>query len=153
MKTILTIKNKKGMEFKSTLFSLVVLSMLVVGIGLWINEWDVDYGSGITYDLNEYDKSSELSAIAQEQKGSVNIKSTSTTDDTSSFEGTSIKGVFGIINNIFSSFNIVLDKNGLLGSIINRFNIPTYIWLGVVTLIMFAIVFGIAKTLFRVRKV
>jgi hypothetical protein len=137
-------KNKKGLMFKNAIFAMVIISMVVYAIGIWINDWNSQYNSGLNYDLGGYNKLDELSTYASSSKGNL---STKTSLDTGDFEGTSLKGAFSIINNFFTPFNVVLGKGGLLNSIQDRWSIPSYIILTFMTLFTIAIIMAIIAIL------
>lgn len=142
------LKDKRGLEFKKALISLTLMSMMIVGIGVWINDWNTQYDSGLTYDLGNYDKSSDLSNYATNSKTNISVRGSV---DTSSgdFEGVSLRGAFSIINNIFVPFNVVLGDGGLLDSIKERWGIPNYIMVGLITILILAMVFSIIGIFFR----
>jgi len=144
------LKNKKAFELSSAFFALVVVSMIVVALGVWTNEWNTDYSSGLVYDLEgDFDKSSRLSGEAGGQKGNLTVRSSTQGTD---FEGTSIKGIFGVLNNIYSPFRIVFGDNGMLDSLTDRFGIPNYIRQGFVTIMIMAITYTLIMLLFRLSK-
>ena len=143
-------KNKKGLQFKSGLFALVVMSMSIIAIGIWVNDWNTAYDSGLTYDLGDYNRLDDISQYASSSKGNLSAKSSfDTTANIGDFEGTSLRGAFGIINNIFSAFNVVLGEGGMIDSIEERWGIPNYITLAIVTLLVFEILFSIIALFFR----
>lgn len=141
--------NKKALSFKLAFFSIVMVSMSIIAIGAIITEWNEDYNSGIVYDLNEYNKLGEVSDTAQEQKENIIAKSTNPGED---FEGTSIRGVFGILNNIYESFRLVFGTDGMIDSITDRFGIPGYIVLGFITMMIFSITFTLVSVFFKLPK-
>ena len=143
------IKDKKGMQFKSILFAIVAMSMVIFAVGTWVDEWNRDYDSNITWNLGDYNKLDDMSDYASSSKGTMAVKSSFDSGAGADFEGTSLRGAFGVINNIFTPFNIVLGEGGLIDSIEDQFGIPNYITIGVVTLILFAIIFSIIALFFR----
>lgn len=143
------LKNKRGVQFKAALFALVAVSMAIYAVGVWIGDWNTQYDSGLTYDLGEYQKLDELSSYASSSKGNISVRSSFDTTGSGDFEGTSLRGAFGIINNIFTPFNIVLGSGGLIDSIEDRFGIPNYITIGIVTLMVLSIIFALVALFFR----
>ena len=93
-------KNKKGFQFKSAFFAVIALGLVITAVGVIVSGWNNTYNSGLLYDLGEFDNSDSVSAEAQSQQQGVNIKSANSGID---FEGTSIRGVFGILNNIYGN--------------------------------------------------
>ena len=150
MKNILIIKNKKGLIFRNAFFALIAVSLIITAVGVIINSWNTTYDSGLLYDLDEYDKLDDLSAEAGQQQSDINVKSTNTGED---FEGTSIRGVFGILNNIYRPFRIVFGDQGMLDSITERFGIPNYIRIALVTFMVMGITFALVAVLFRLSRV
>jgi len=138
--------NKKGLQFKSSLFAIVIVGLVVFAIGIWFGEWNTSYGSGVTYDLGEYNQISNISDTASEQQGSINIDSANTGE---SFEGTSIRGVFGVLNNIYKSFRIVYN---MIDSVTDRFGLPPIVSQVLVTLIIISITFALVVIIFRLGR-
>ena len=145
MRSIL-MKDKKGLIFRNAFYAIVVVSMAIIAVGTWISDWNTTYDSGLTYDLGEYDKLDEMSNQASSQRGNVSVKSSFATED---FEGTSIRGVFGVINNLFKPFNVVFGEGGMLDSIEERWGLPNYIIRGTIAIMLFAITFALIALLFR----
>lgn len=141
--------NKKAMEFKSTFFSIIAMSMVVIAVGIMVNDWNDKYNSGLTVDLEAYDKLDEMSDEASSQKEGVTIKSSNTGEQ---FEDTSIRGMFGFLNNIFSSFRVVFGDGGMIDSVTERFGLPDYIRQGFVTMIIIAIIFALVAIFFRLSR-
>jgi len=143
--------NKKGLVFKQAMFALVAFSVLVIATGAWVSEWNSDYNSGINYDLNEYDNLNDLSSDAQAQREIIGIKSAAT-DSSINFEGTSIRGVFGMLSNIFENFRMVFGAGGMIDLISTRLGLPNFIGQALVTLMIMGIVFALAAIFFRLPR-
>jgi len=143
------IKGKKGLVFKNALFALIVIGMVIYGIGVWIGEWNTKYNSGLTYDLGNYNQLDTLSDYATSTKGNISTQSSFDTTSGGDFEGTSIRGSFSIINNIFTPFNVLFGSGGMLSSIQDRWNIPSYIMIGIISMMVLAIVFALIALFFR----
>lgn len=137
-------KNKNGLVFKNALFALVAISMAIIAIGIWIDDWNTQYNSGLTYDLGNYSKLDEMSTYASSSQGNL---STKTSLDTGDFEGTTLKGVYAILNNFFTPFDVVFGNGGLLYSIQDRWKIPSYITITIITLFTMAIILAIIAIL------
>ena len=138
--------NKKGLVFRDAFFAIIIASMAFIAIGVWVEDWDEKYDSGLTYDLDEYDKLSEMSGTAKGQQGNISVEGSF---DVADFEGTSIKGVFRILNNIYEPFRIVFGDDGMIDSITERWGLPDYVRQGLVTLMILAITFALIAILFR----
>ncbi len=141
--------NKKGLEFKSAFFALIALGLVITAVGVIVNGWNQDYNSGLVYDLDEFNQMDSVSSEADSQQQGVNIKSANSGID---FEGTSIRGVFGILNNIYAPFRIVFGDNGMLDSLTERFGMPDYIRQGIVTMMVIAITFTLVAIFFRLSR-
>lgn len=137
------------MEFKSTFWAIVMFSMIIFAAGVMINEQSKQYDSTLVSDLGGFNKLDSLSDSAGVQKGSLNPQSSETSSD---YEAQTYRGVYGIISNIFSPFSVVLGKDGILQLAVVRWNIPPYIYLGFITLFVFAIIFGIIAIIFRLGR-
>lgn len=143
------IRDKRGLEFKSAFFGLIMMSMSLIAIGVWIGDWNSKYNSGLTYDLESYSKLNELSDYASTSKSNISVRSSFETGASGDFEGTSLRGAFGIVNNIFTPFNVVFGDGGLLDSIQTRWGIPNYIMIGIISMMVLAILFALIALFFR----
>ena len=141
--------NKKGLIFKNALFALIIISMVIVGIGIWVNEWSDKYDSGIDYDLGNYNQLDTLSSYATSTQGNLSTKSSFDTTSAGDFEGTSIRGAFSVINDIFTPFNVLFGEGGMISSIQDRWNLPNYIVIGIISMMILAIVFALIALFFR----
>lgn len=141
--------NKKALSFKLAFFAIIAVGMIIIALGTWVNEWNDDYSSGLTYDLGDYNKLDEVSEEAQSQQTRITVKSTGTGEE---FESTSIRGVFGILNNIYEPFRIVFGNNGMIDSITERFGMPDYIRHGLVSMMVISITFALVAILFRLNR-
>jgi len=142
-------KDKRALEFKSAFFALIALGLIITAVGVIVSGWNGTYSSGLSYDLGEFDEADSVSSEAQSQQQGINVKSTNTGEN---FEGTSIRGVFGILNNIYKPFRIVFGDNGMLDSITERFGMPDYIRQGLVTMMIITITFTLVAILFRLAR-
>lgn len=146
---MIKINNKKGLQFKSAFFAIIALSMIVIATGIIIDDWNTEYDSGLTYDLAEYSELDSLSSEANRQQGNISVKSSVEGED---FEGTTLRAVFGILNNIYKPFKIIFGEGGMLDSVTDRFGIPNYVRQGLVTMMILAITFAIIAILFRLPR-
>ncbi len=143
------IQDKRGFEFKKGLFALIIISMVIYGIGIWVGEWNTKYDSGLTYDLYDYDKLDTLSEYATSTQGDLAAKSSFDTTSGGDFEGTSLRGAFSVVNNIFTPFNVIFGEGGMIDSIEDRWNIPRYILVGFISMMILSIIFAIIALFFR----
>ena len=145
------VKNKKGLEFKSSFFALAAFSLIIIAVGAIVGEWNNDYNSGIAYDLGGYNKLDSLSTQAEAQQGEISVKSSSA-GESGDFEGTSLRGVFGVLNNIYSPFRLVFGNNGMLDDVTERFAIPDYLRRFFVTAMVMAITFTLIAIFFKLPR-
>jgi len=144
------IRDKRGLQFKNALFALVAMSVVIIAVGNWVGSWNTTYDSGLEYDLQGFNKLDELSDYASSSQGNVSVKSSFDTNaQIGDFEGTSLRGAFGIINNIFTPFTVVFGNGGLLDSISDRWGIPNYITIGLMTAMILSLLFALIALLFR----
>ena len=146
MENKIFIKNKKGFQFRSGFFAIIIVSMVVISVGLWIGEWNETYSSGLTYDLDDYDKLDEVSGSASDQKGDIQVKSAFEEGD---FEGTSLRGAFGVLNNIFTPFDVVFGKGNMINDLTDRWGMPPFIGKGLVALVIITLTFALIAIFFR----
>jgi len=137
--------NKKGLEFKLAFFAIIIVGVLVAAAGTWIGNWNTTYDSNLTYDLGEYNRLDDVSSTAQTQSGNISVSSS--TSDTG-FEGSTLRGAFGILSNIYKPFKIVFGDGGMLDAITERFGLPDYVRHALVTMIVIAITFALIMIFF-----
>ncbi len=146
----LKVMNKKGLVFKSAFFATIVISLSVIAIGVWIGDWNDNYSSGLTYDLADFDELDSMSGQAQAQKGNISVKSSfDAGQGATNFEGTSLRGVFGILNNLYAPFRVIFGDGGMIDSVTERWGLPDYIRQGVITMMLMAITFALVAIFFR----
>lgn len=141
------INTKKGFEFKSAFFAIVVASMIIIAVGSIFGNWESQYDSGINYDLDEFDQLEGIRDEAQFQKSQVTPQDANA--GIADFEGRLFRGGYGILGRIFTPFRLVFN---MIESIENRFSLPSYIAEGVTTMLFFAIITGIIAVLFRLNR-
>jgi len=140
--------NKKGASLKNIFFAVIVVSMVVLAVGTIVGEWSLKYGSGLTYDLDEYSDLDTFSSEAQTQKGG--ITPADVDPGTGDFEGKILRGGYGILGRVFLPFTSVWN---MMESIENRFGLPSYVGEGILTLMVFSIVATVVAILFRLSRV
>jgi len=139
--------NKKGVQIKSALFAVVIISMAIIAIGVWGQGWSDNYGSGITYDLDEYQDLRSLSGEAEEERGK--ITPTDPDPGAGDFEGKIFRGGYGILGSLFSPFTSFFN---MIESLEDRFGLPSYIAEGILTLMFFALISAIITVIFRLGR-
>jgi len=148
-KNMKLIKDKRGLEFKSAYFAVVVVSMLVIAVGVMISEWNEDYSSGITYDLGEYNRLNDTTSTASEYEGNISVRSSTEGEN---FEGTALRAVFGFLNNIFKPFRIVFGQDGMIASITERVGAPSWLRQGIINLMIFSVLFTLVAIFFKLPR-
>lgn len=139
--------NKKGLQMKNAFFAVIVASMAIIAVGVIIGGWSDPYDSGLTYDLDEYDDLSGLSAEAQSQKETISPQDAD--PGTGDFEGKLFRGGYGIVGRIFQPFNSIFN---MIESVESRFGLPSYVAEGLIALIFFALVTAIIGIIFRLGR-
>lgn len=135
------------MEFKATFFMIVAVGLIATAAGIIINDWGIEYGSGITSDLGSYEKVGELADYVENyQNGSISPQSGEASTDP---ETLTYRGVWGIITGIFKPFRLIYD---MMDAAFETFSIPDYIKYGITTMIIAAIVFTIIAIVFRMTR-
>jgi len=141
-------KNKKGLQFKSSFFALLIVSMVITGVGIWIADWNTHYDAGLANDLGEFSKTNTLSGEAQSQKEGISPQSA----PGANFEDVTFTGSFGIINSLHESFSIVFGEGGLIDSAAERFGIEDYVTVTLIAMMVIAITFSIIAIIFRLSR-
>jgi len=141
--------NKKGLQFKALFISIIAMSMCVIAIEAHTNSWNTTYGSDLDYDLQDFNKLDDVSNTADIQQKGVTVKSSNTEVR---FEDTSIRGVYGILSNIYEPFRIVFGDDGMIDSLGKRLGLPDYIGQGGVTMMIIAITFALVAIFFRLSR-
>lgn len=140
-------KDKRGLEFKLAFFAVLAVSAVIIAAGTIVGDWNSTYNSGLTYDLQDLDKLDEVSSSVQQSQGNVTVKTSFS--ETTNFEGTSLRGVFRVLNNIFTPFRVVFGEGGMIDSVTDKWGIPNYIRTMVVSMIIAAIIFALVAIFFR----
>lgn len=136
-------KDKRGVEFKSSIFAIIVVGLIVTAVGVIINDWGIEYGSGVTSDLGSYNKVGDVSSYVEGSQSRVNPQSSETSSDA---ETTTYRGVWSIIVGIWTPFRLSFN---MIDSVFETYNIPGYIKLGIITMIIFAVLTTIVAIIFR----
>jgi len=141
---------KEGrIELKSAFFAIIAVSMIIIAVGVIIESWNTDYGSGLTSDLGSFNTLTNVSDTASSQQGNINPQSGEASSD---FETETFRGAYGIITNIFAPFRIVFGDGGMIDSVTERLGLPDYVRQGIVTMMVFALVFTIVAIVFRLGR-
>jgi uncharacterized membrane protein len=141
--------NKKGMQFKNAFFSLVVVSMAVIAIGVIMSNWNAGYGTGVSSNFGVYDVSDTLQNQTLQHKANLGSGSP---DPGENSETSTYRGVYGIMANIYTTFNLAFGEDGMIDSAVKQYGLPDYVRQGLVTLIMAAIAFSLIAVIFRLSR-
>lgn len=139
--------NKKGLQLKSAMFSVIAASIVIIAVGVIIGEWGLEYDSGLNYDLSEYESLKEFSEEARSQKSQITPQDPD--PGSGDFEGKLFRGGYGIIGRIFLSFRSIFN---MLESVETRFGLPSYLTEGLLSLIFFSFIFTIIAIIFRLPQ-
>jgi len=143
------IQDKRGLVFKNAFFAILIASAAFVALGVWIDAWNTDYIAGLTVDFDDYDKLDEISGEAIGQEGNISIKSSF--NEGTDFEGTSLRGVFSVLNDLYRPFRVIFGEGGMIDSLTDRWGMPDYIRQLLVAMMIFAITFAIIAIFFRIQ--
>lgn len=141
--------NKKGLQFRNAFFAIIILGMVVVATGITISDWSSYYNSNITWNLGSFDKSDTVYQTTGIYLNSTNPKSP---DIGSDYQSNIYQAAYGIITNLISPFAMVFGENGMLYSIATLFNIPNYIIIAIVSMMLLALVFAFISIIFKQFK-
>lgn len=141
--------NKKGLQFRNAFFAVIVLGVIVVSVGIIIGDWSTYYDSGINYNLGGFDQSSSVYDTTGIYVNSTNPNSPDIGTD---YQSNIYQSAYGIVTNLISPFAMVFGENGMLYSIATLFNIPNYIIIAIVTMMMIALVFAFISIIFKQFK-
>jgi len=143
------IKNKKGLILKNAFFAIIVVSVFILAVGQIVGTWSEQYGSGLTYDLNEY---SDLDSI-RDTAGTFSEGTTSEDADpgTGDYEGKMLRGGYGIVGSLLS-LSPIKGVFNMIESVETRFSLPQYLSEAIVTMMILAFVFTIVAVIFRLAR-
>lgn len=141
--------NKKGVQIKSGFFAVIAVSMFVIAIGIIVGGWNTAYGSGIESDLGAFNKLDNVSSDVNIQKGRLSPNDPEPSGDP---ESNTFRGVYGILTNIYQSFDLVFGNEGMLDSVTTRLGIPDYVRQGLIALMVAALTFALIAIIFRLGR-
>lgn len=139
--------NKRGLQLSKAFYSVIVVSMVILAVGVMVGGWADKYNSGLSYDLSEYQALDDFSDTVVSQKESITPSDDS--PGTGDFEGKILSGGYGILGSIFSPFNAVWN---MLESVETRFGLPSYAAEGFLAIAFSAFIFAIIGVLFRLGR-
>jgi hypothetical protein len=139
------------MELKAFFFAIIIFGMVVVAASISVDQWGATevYDSGVTSDLQEYHNTEEVSAYAEEFEGQI---STQDPDPGTDYEAQTFRGAYGIMGEVFRPFRLVFGRTGMVGSIADRFGIPHYITLAIISMMVFALITTLIAIIFRLSR-
>lgn len=141
--------NKKGLQFQKAFYSIIAFSVIIIAVGVLFNDYSTGYGYENPSDLGNLNRLDNISQDVNVQKGQV---SANDPDPGSNAEANTFRGVYGIIANIFSPFEIVFGDNGMISSLSQRFGIPDYVGNMIVALMIVAFTFSLIAIIFRLGR-
>lgn len=141
--------NKKGLEFRGAIFSIILFSTIIIAFGVIVTDSSTKYPTGETYDLGELNKLDQVSSDANVQKGRI---SANDPDPGTDAEANTFRGVYGVLTNIYSSLSLVFGEGGMLGNLADRFGVPTYVIQMLITLMIVGITFALIAVIFRLGR-
>ncbi len=142
--------NKRGFEFKSALFSIIAISIVVIAFGVIISEQSDFYNTGVVSELGQYDTLDNVSEISGQYRN--RLTPSGNNDPTEDAETDTFRGVYGIITGMFGVFDLVLGDGGMLDNVITQFGLPSYVRQGVITFLLVALTFSLVAVIFRLAR-
>lgn len=133
------------MKLTNILVNIVVVTMVITGIGLGVNELGTNYGKTDTIDTDQFDKLEEIETKAtalQDELGTQTGFNPSVVFDVLNFIFFDVAGIFLTIPDIITS--LLTGANVELGAII-----PAFIIGGLILIVMIIIVMKVAGIVFR----
>jgi len=138
------------MEFKLTIFAIIIFSLVIISAGVIINEQATKYSSSASSDLaDDFNKLDDISGSAETWQGNINPQSGEASSD---YESETFRGGYGIITSIFAPLRVVFGSDGIIQSAGERFGIPTYVIKTLIVMFSIAITFGIVAIVFRLSR-
>ncbi len=141
--------NNKGLQFRNAFFAIIILGVVVTSMGIIIATWSDYYGSGISWNLGDFDQSGSVYSTAGTYINSTNPKTSEIGTD---YQSNIYQSAYGIITNLISPFAMVFGQNGMLYSISTMFGIPNYIIIAIVSMMIIALVFAFIAIIFKQFK-
>lgn len=138
--------NKKGLEFRAALFSIVAISIVVVAYATIIDQQAIKYGSSAVSEVGGFNKLDEVSSTAEGYEGSLTPEDPEPGEDA---ETGTFRGVYGIITGLFSAFDVVTGEDGMIDSVVTQIGLLTYVRQGIVTFMFISIAFALVAVIFR----
>lgn len=148
-KTIKKYMNRKGLQFRNAFFAVLIIGMAVTAFGIIINEWNIYYGSGLTYNLGGLDRSGEISTTIEGYQTKV---APSSPDIGNDYQSNILQSVYGVITNLMAPFSVVFGDNGMLDAIASMVGLPDYVTKTIVTMMILSVVFAVVAIIFRLWK-
>lgn len=143
------IKDKKGFELKYGLFAIIGISMVVISIGVIVNDWANAYDQSMDLNIAGFDRLDEMAGVASGQRDQISPDDPEPGIDS---EASTFRSVFGILSNIFSPFRVVFGQDGMLDMARKQLGLPNYILTGAITMMIIAIIFTLVAIIFRLGK-
>lgn len=137
------------MEFKQVLWAVTIFGMVIIAMSVMVDQTSLRYGKSINNDLTDLDKSSDAKYYANQSSGRINPQSGEASSD---YEAETFRGAYGIITNIFSSLRMIYGDDGVFQNLADKFEVPSYILTGIITMFVFAIIFAIIAIVFRLGR-
>ena len=137
------------MEFKTTFFAIIIFSVLMIAVGVIINQRNSAYNTGITSDLEGLNKLEDVGAVAEEHQDDISPQSGEASSD---FETETFRGGYGTILKAYDDLRSVYGEGGIIDSLTTRYGIPDYIRRAFIYMVSIAILFGIVAIVFRLGR-
>lgn len=135
------------MEFKASIFAIVIASMVLVAIGILVNAWSNEYNANLANDLGVYNKMNDTENYITTATGNINPQSGEASSDT---ESITFRGSYAFITGIPAIMRIGYS---MIYTIADYWNVPAYIIQAIIIMIGAAIVTTIVAIIFRLNRI
>jgi hypothetical protein len=141
--------NKKGATLKMSFFAVIAVSMMVISIGILMSEYSQRSGVSSDSSFQDLNKLDQISSNVESQVGSITPNDP---DPGTDAEANTFKAVFGVLTNIFQPFEIVFGEDGMLDYLRVKYDIPSWVIKGVVSMMVVSLVMTLIAIIFRLGK-
>jgi hypothetical protein len=141
--------NKRGFQFSDGFYSIIAISALVIAFGVILAQQAPIYNPSVSDELTSLNRLDNVSDLAGDQRTSISPNDRDPSEDA---EANTFKGVYGILGNIFTSFDLIIGNDGMIDDVTEMFGIPPYVRQTIVAIILIAITFSLIAVIFRLAR-
>ena len=123
--------------------------MMVIAYGTIIDEQSDHYNSGSVSDIGQYNRLGEVQNIT----GGYREKfAPDDSDPGRDAEANTFSGIFGLLVNMFTMFDIFIGENGMIQQAMVQLGIPTQYVAGIMMMVLVGIATSLAAIIFRLAR-